>query len=85
MENTRGFITRKVRRLECDRKRDEIRIQELTKKIQSLIELRDRVQRNLERVNGDIAKLTPRLKCETIKRAAPLKMEDLINKMTPLF
>ena len=78
---TRGFVTRKVQRLECDRKMAEMRIrsidetvEELTKEILSLIGIKKRTKRNLATVNESIVKLKPRLKCEVIEKVAAPKM-----------
>ena len=79
---TEGFVTRKMGRLECDRKMAEMRIrsidetvEELTKEILSLILVKKRVKRNLAKVNENIVKLKPRLKCEVIEKAAAPKMD----------
>lgn len=78
---TRGFITRKVKRLECDKRWAEMRIrsidetiEELTKEILSLIGIKKRVKRNLAKVNENIVKLRPRLKCEVVEKVAAPKM-----------
>ena len=79
---TRGFVTRKVQRLECDRKMAEMRIrsidetvEELTKEILSLIGIKKRVKRNLAKVNEGISKLKSRLKCEVVEKVAAPKMD----------
>ena len=79
---TRGFITRKVKRLECDKRWAEMRIrsidetvEELTKEILSLIGIKKRVKRNLAKVNENIVKLRPRLKCEVVEKVAAPKTD----------
>ena len=79
---TKGFITRKVKRLECDKRWAEMRIrsidetvEELTKEILSLIGIKKRVKRNLAKVNENIVKLKPRLKCEVVEKAAATKVD----------
>ena len=79
---TEGFVTRKMGRLECDRKMAEMRIrsidetvEELTKEILSLIGVKKRVKRNLTKVNESIVKLKPRLKCEVVEKVAAPKMD----------
>ena len=78
---TRGFITRKVKRLECDKRWSEMRIrsidetvEELTKEILSLIGIKKRVKRNLAKVNENIVKLRPRLKCEVVEKVVAPKI-----------
>lgn len=91
---TEGFITRKVQRLECDRKMAEMRIrsidetvEELTKEILSLIGIKKRTKRNLAKVNESIVKLKPRLKCEVVEKAAAPKMniENSTGELASLF
>ena len=81
---TEGFVTRKIGRLECDRKMLEMRlrcidesIEELLKEAISLSRLKTRCKRNLNKVNENISKLTPRLKCEKAIAAKVLSLPGL--------
>ena len=81
---TNGFITRKFGRLECDRKMLEMRlrcidetIEELLNEAISLARLKRRCKRNLTKVNENLSKLAPRLKCEEIVAAKVLSLPGL--------
>lgn len=78
---TEGFVTRKMGRLECDRKMIEMRLRCIDESIEGLLEeamslarLKKRVKRRLASVKSDIDKLTPRMKCEevVVAKAMPL-------------
>ena len=78
---TEGFVTRKMGRLECDRKMIEMRLRCIDETIEGLLEeamslarLKKRVKRRLATVKSDIDKLTPRMKCEEIMVAKALSL-----------
>lgn len=79
---TRGFITRKMGRLECDRKMNEMRLRCIDESIEGLLQeamwltrLKKRIKRRLASVKSDIDKLTPRMKCEEVEKVAAPKMD----------
>ena len=68
---TEGFVTRKMSRLEQERKDIRKQLLGVDTFLESILEqairltkMRNRWKRNLARVESDISKLTPRMKCE---------------------
>lgn len=78
---TEGFVTRKMSRLECDRKMNEMRLRCIDESIEGLLQeamwltrLKKRVKRRLASVKSDIDKLTPRMKCEEVLAAKAMSL-----------
>lgn len=73
-KETRGFVTRKVTRLETDKSWLEMRVRnidreisDLLKEIESLNRYRIRCSKRINYIKENIEKLEPRLKCEEVK------------------
>ena len=81
---TNGFLTRKFGRLDCDRKMLEMRMRCIDENIDGLLQkaiilarLKKRCQRNLAKVNENLSKLEPRLKCEEVVASKVLSLPGL--------
>lgn len=79
-KETRGFVTRKVTRLETDKGWLEMRVRnidheisDLLKEIESLNRYRIRCSKRINSIKENIERLEPRLRCEEVKEPAFLE------------
>lgn len=63
----KGFTTRKMSRLEGERKRLEARLGRIEADMERLLLKARRCRNSIAKVDEIIQKLTPRLKCEEVK------------------
>ena len=78
---TEGFVTRKMSRLEQERKDIREQLLGVDTFLESILEqairltkMRNRWKRNLARVESDISNLTPRMKCEEVLAAKAMSL-----------